>query len=53
MDGEPVGYTYSPTGEYSSDKIDVVLLRDAEVVRGSLLYVRHPKNGSPVVYQVT
>jgi len=53
VDGEPVGYTYSPTGEYSSDRIDVVLLRDAEVVRGSLLYVRHPKNGSPVVYQVT
>ena len=53
MDDELVGYTYSPTGEYSPDRIDVVLLRDVEVARGSLLYVRHPKNGSPVVYQVT
>jgi hypothetical protein len=48
-----VGYTYSDTGDYRLDEITVVLMRDRELARGDLIYVRHPKNGSPVVYQVT
>ncbi len=53
MDGGlTVGYTYSETGEYRMDEVTVVLLRDRELAKGDLLYVEHPKNGSPVVYQV-
>jgi len=54
MDGSmTVGYTYSDTGEYRVDKITVVLVRGRELAKGDLVYVEHPKNGSPVVYQVT
>jgi hypothetical protein len=54
MDGRlAVGHTYSPTGEYRLDEITVVLMRGRELARGDLVYVAHPKNGSPVVYQVT
>lgn len=54
MDGGlTVGYTYSGTGEYRLDDITLVLLRDREVGKGDLVYVEHPKNGLPVVYQVT
>jgi len=31
----------------------VVLLRGNELAKGELVYVKHPKNGYPVVYQVT
>jgi len=48
-----IGYTYSDTGEYRIDEITVVLLRMQELARGDIVYVEHPKNGSPVVYQVT
>ena len=48
-----IGYTYSDTGEYRIDEITVVLLRMQELARGDIIYVEHPKNGSPVVYQVT
>ncbi|UCH57143.1 MAG: ATP-binding protein [Candidatus Bathyarchaeota archaeon] len=51
--GVTVGYTYSETGEYRVDEVTLVLLRDREVAKGDLVYVKHPKNGSPVVYQVT
>jgi hypothetical protein len=53
MDGGlKVGHTYSLTGEYSIDKITVLLMRGRELAKGDLVYVKHPKNGSPVVYQV-
>jgi len=48
-----VGHTYSQTGDYQLDEITVVLLRGRELARGDLVYVVHPKNGLPVVYQVT
>ena len=51
--GLVVGYTYSGTGEYKLGEITVVLLRGKELAKGDLLYVQHPKNGCPVVYQVT
>ncbi len=54
MDGGLItGYTYSDTGEYRIEEITIVLLRDRELAAGNLIYVKHPKNGSPVVYQVT
>ena len=54
MDGSlRVGFTYSETGEYKPEEITVVLLRGRELARGDLVYVKHPKNGCPVVYQVT
>ncbi|MBL7079032.1 ATP-binding protein [Candidatus Bathyarchaeota archaeon] len=54
MDGSmTVGYTYSGTGEYRVDEITVILVRGKELAKGDLVYVEHPKNGSPVVYQVT
>jgi DNA helicase HerA-like ATPase len=53
MDGSlKVGHTYSLTGEYSVDQITVLLMRGRELAKGDLVYVKHPKNGSPVVYQV-
>ena len=48
-----LGYTYSETGEYRPDEITVVLQRGRELGRGDLVHVEHPKNGSPVVFQVT
>jgi hypothetical protein len=48
-----VGYTYSPTGDYAIDEVTVVLKRGCELARGDLVYVIHPRNGSPVVYQAT
>jgi len=48
-----VGHTYSQTGDYQLDEITIILLRGRELARGDLVYVVHPKNGSPVVYQVT
>ena len=54
MDGGlKVGYTYSDDGEYRPEEITIVLLRGHEVAKGDLVHVGHPKNGSPVVYQVT
>lgn len=52
MDGNLLGHTYSPTGEYHLDEITFILLRGREVARGDLVYVIHPKTGAPVVYQV-
>lgn len=48
-----VGHTYSVTGEYCFDKITVLLIRGRELGKGDLVYLQHPKNGSPIVYQVT
>jgi hypothetical protein len=47
-----IGYTYSDTGEYRIDEITIVLVRGNELAKGDLVYIEHPKNGSPVVYQV-
>jgi DNA helicase HerA-like ATPase len=51
--GLTAGYTYSETGEYRIEEITIVLLRGQELAAGDLVYVKHPKNSSPVVYQVT
>ena len=48
-----LGYTHSETGEYRIDEITLVLGRERELAKGDLVYLEHPKNGSPVVYQVT
>ena len=48
-----IGYTYSALGDYHSSEIDIVLESDKEVAEGDLVYVRHPKNGEPVLFQVT
>ena len=54
MDGSlVVGHTYSQTGDYRLDEITIILLRGRELARGDLVYLVNPKNGSPVVYQVT
>ena len=53
MDGcLKVGHTYSVTGEYKLDEITILLLRGRELAKGDLVYVKHPKNGQAVVYQV-
>jgi len=53
MDGGlKVGHTYSQTGEYRLDEITVLLMRGRELAKGDLVYMHHPKNGSPVVFQV-
>jgi DNA helicase HerA-like ATPase len=51
--GLRVGHTYSQTGEYGISEITVLLLRGLELAKGDLVYIEHPKNGCPVVYQVT
>ena len=51
--GLTVGYTYSENGEYRLNELTIVLLRGEEIAMGELVHVEHPKNGSPVVYQVT
>jgi DNA helicase HerA-like ATPase len=54
MDGDmTVGYTYSESGEYRSDEITIILVKGKEIAKGDLVYIEHPKNHSPVVYQVT
>jgi DNA helicase HerA-like ATPase len=54
MDGSlRVGHTYSNTGEYGISEITVLMLRGLELAKGELVYIDHPKNGQPVVYQVT
>jgi DNA helicase HerA-like ATPase len=53
MDGGlKIGHTYSMTGEYRLDQITAILLRNRELGKGDLIYLKHPKNGSPVIYQV-
>ena len=54
MDGSlRVGHTYSNTGEYGITEITILMLRGLELAKGELVYIDHPKNGRPVVYQVT
>ena len=54
MDGRlKVGHTYSQTGEYGINELTVLLLREKELAKGDIIYIEHPKNGLPVVYQVT
>jgi DNA helicase HerA-like ATPase len=54
MDGRlRVGHTYSSTGEYGINEITILMLRGLELAKGNLVYIDHPKNGLPVVYQVT
>jgi len=48
-----VGHTFSVSGDYGSTWITIVLERGCEVAKGDLIYVEHPKTGSPVVYQIT
>jgi len=48
-----VGYSFSISGDYHSTKITVILEKGCEVANGDLVYVKHPKNGLPVVYQIT
>ena len=52
MDDQVIGFTFSYTGEYLLDQITLVLKKGMEVAKGDLLYLRHPKSSSPVVYQV-
>ena len=42
-----LGYTHSETGEYRIDEITLVLGRERELAKGDLVYLEHPKNGSP------
>jgi DNA helicase HerA-like ATPase len=54
MDGSMrVGHTYSVNGEYGINDITILLLRGYELAKGDLVYIEHPKNKEPVVYQVT
>ncbi len=48
-----MGYTFSVSGDYPSTEITIILEKAGEVAEGDLAYVKHPKNGLPVVYQVT
>lgn len=48
-----IGHTYSSTGEYEINRITILLLRGLELAQGELVYIKHPKNDQPVVYQVT
>lgn len=50
---ERIGYTFSESGHYNPEYITVVLEADKEIAKGDLIYIDHPKNGFPVVYQVT
>jgi hypothetical protein len=47
-----IGHTYSLTGEYEINLLTIILLHNKELGKGDLIYIKHPKNGSPVVYQV-
>ncbi|MBN1682199.1 ATP-binding protein [Candidatus Bathyarchaeota archaeon] len=54
MDGSmKIGHTYSMTGEYELDKIIILLIRGRELAKGDLVYLKHPKNNLPIIYQVT
>jgi len=54
LDGRiKVGHTYSSSGEYGINDITILLLRSLELAKGDLVFIEHPKNGRPVVYQVT
>ncbi len=48
-----IGYSFSTTGDYSSDSTMIILEKGCEVARGDLVYIQHPKKGLPVVYQIT
>ncbi len=48
-----LGHTFSVSGDYGSTWITIVLERGCEAAKGDLAYVEHPKNGLPVVYQIT
>lgn len=48
-----VGFTYSQTGDYQLEEITIILRKGKELAKGDLVYIIHPKNSSPVVYQVT
>jgi len=48
-----LGYTFSSDGDYRSTWITIILEKNSEVAKGDLAYVEHPKNGLPVVYQIT
>ncbi|NIM44930.1 MAG: hypothetical protein GTO54_04750, partial [Nitrososphaeria archaeon] len=47
------GYSFSVTGDYSSNSIIIILEGGCEVAKGDLVYIEHPKKGLPVVYQIT
>jgi len=48
-----IGYSFSVTGDYSSNSIIIILESGCEVAKGDLVYIEHPKKGLPVVYQIT
>ena len=48
-----VGYTFSTSGDYNSTWITLILEKGCEIAKGDLAYLEHPKNGLPVVYQIT
>ena len=48
-----IGYTFSLSGNYPSTRITIILEKNGEIAKGDLTYIEHPKNGFPVVYQVT
>jgi DNA helicase HerA-like ATPase len=53
LDGSiKVGHTYSTSGEYGINEITILILRNLELAKGDLVYIDHPKNMKPVVYQV-
>jgi len=48
-----IGYSFSVSGDYRSTSITIILEKGCEIAKGDLVYVKHPKNGLPVVYQIT
>ncbi|UCE43681.1 MAG: ATP-binding protein [Candidatus Bathyarchaeota archaeon] len=48
-----IGYSFSVTGDYPQDSLTIILEDGCEVAKGDLVYVEHPKKGSPVIYQIT
>jgi len=48
-----LGHTFSVSGDYCSSRITIIPEKNGEVAKGDLVYVEHPKNGLPVVYQIT
>ncbi|UCC33865.1 MAG: DUF87 domain-containing protein, partial [Candidatus Bathyarchaeota archaeon] len=48
-----IGYSFSISGDYPQDSLTIILEDGCEVAKGDLVYVEHPKKGSPVIYQIT
>ncbi|MBS7619555.1 ATP-binding protein [Candidatus Bathyarchaeota archaeon] len=48
-----IGFTYSQTGDYPIEQITIVTRKGQELAKGDLVFINHPRNNLPVVYQVT